>query len=43
VGDIEDGERLAPRRRRYPDAGQLLLAAALTAAAVAAIIAIFGH
>ena len=44
MGDIEDSERLAPtRRRRCPDAGQLLLAAALTAAGVVAVIAVFGR
>jgi len=43
VGDIEDSERLAKRPRRRPDAGQLLLAAVLTAAAVVAVIAVFGR
>ena len=43
MGDIEDRERLTARRRRMPDAGQLLLAAALTAAGVVAVIAVFGR
>jgi hypothetical protein len=43
VGDTEDSERLMARKRRRPDAGQVLLAAALTAAGVAAVIAVFGH
>lgn len=43
MGDIEDSERLMARSRRRADAGQLLLAAALTAAGVVAVIAVFGR
>lgn len=47
MGDIENSERLTAgpgrRPRRRPDAGQLLLAAALAAAATVAVIAVFGR
>jgi hypothetical protein len=43
VGDSENSERLTARPRRRPDAGEVLLAAAVTAAVVGAVIAVFGR